>query len=50
MYVHATNQTLPSWLNLFCLISFELCRENSRISKTYTHIIASTKTLEWNGL
>ena len=32
------------------LISFELCRENSRISKTYTHILASTKTLEWNGL
>ena len=32
------------------LISFELCRENSRISKTYTHIIASTKTLEWKGL
>ena len=32
------------------LISFKLCRENSRISKTYTHIIASTKTLEWKGL
>ena len=32
------------------LISFELCRENSRISKTYTHIIASTTTLRWKGL
>ena len=32
------------------LISFELCRENSRISKTYTHIIASTTTLEWKSL